>query len=75
MGSIPESGRSPGEGNGTHSIYSIDGTAWQTTVDGITKSDMTEQLSMHAHKHYMCIHTHVLVHREVKMLEENKKKS
>ena len=43
LGSIPGSGRSPGEGNGNTLQYSclgnpMDGGAWQTTVHGITKS-------------------------------------
>ena len=43
LGSIPGSGRSPGEGNGKPLQYpclenSMDGGAWQTTVHGIIKS-------------------------------------
>ena len=43
QGSIPGSGRSPGEGNGTPLQYSclenpMEGGAWQATVHGITKS-------------------------------------
>ena len=43
LGSIPESGRSPGEGNGNPLQYScpenpMDRGAWWTTVHGITKS-------------------------------------
>ena len=42
-GSIPGSGRSPGEGNGTPLQYSclenpMDGGAWWATVHGLTKS-------------------------------------
>ena len=42
-GSIPGSGRLPGEGNGTPLQYSclgnpMDGGAWQATVSGVTKS-------------------------------------
>ena len=42
-GSIPCSGRSPGEGNGNPLQYSCwqnstDRRAWQTTVHGVTKS-------------------------------------
>ena len=42
-GSIPGSGRSPGEGNGTPLQYSclenpMDGGAWQATVHGVAKS-------------------------------------
>ena len=48
LGSIPRSGRSPGEGNGNPLQYSglenpIDGGACQATVHGICKeSDRTE---------------------------------
>ena len=43
LGSIPELGRSPGEGNGYPLQYSglknpMDGGAWQVTVQGVTKS-------------------------------------
>ena len=43
IGSIPGSGRSPGEGNGKpFSILAIDRGAWQATVHGVTKeSDRT----------------------------------
>ena len=42
-GSIPESGRSPGEGNGSSLQYSclghpMDGGAWQAIVHGVAKS-------------------------------------
>ena len=42
-GSIPGSGRSPGEGNGNPLHYSclgkpMDGEAWQATVHGVAKS-------------------------------------
>ena len=46
MSSIPEWGRSPGEGNGNQLQYSclgnpMDRGAWQTTIHGVTKeSDM-----------------------------------
>ena len=51
MGLISGLGRSPGEGNGyllQHSCLenSMNRGAWQDTVHGITKSDMTEQLSL-----------------------------
>ena len=47
MGSIPESGRSPGEGNGNPLQYSclenpLDRGAWWAIVRGVTESDMTE---------------------------------
>ena len=43
LGSIPGSGRSPGEGNGNPLQYSclenpMDGGAWWATVHGVTKS-------------------------------------
>ena len=43
LGSIPESGRSPGEGNGSLLQYSclenpMDRGAWRPTVHGVTKS-------------------------------------
>ena len=47
LGSIPASGRSPGEGNGNPLQYSflentMDRGAWQATVHGVAKeSDMT----------------------------------
>ena len=50
LGSIPGSGRSPGEGNGHPLKYfclknSMDGGAWWATVHGVTNSQMlTEQL-------------------------------
>ena len=50
MGSIPGSGRSPGEGNGNPFQYSclgnlMDSGTWQATVHGIAESETTEQLS------------------------------
>ena len=43
LGSIPGSGRSPGEGNGSSLQYSclgnpMDRGAWQATVHGVSKS-------------------------------------
>ena len=43
LGSVPGSGRSPGEGNGTPLLYSclenpMDGGAWWATVHGVAKS-------------------------------------
>ena len=51
-GLIPESGRSPGEGNGRQLQYScpenpMDRGAWWATVHRVTKSQT--QLSTHAH--------------------------
>ena len=51
-GSVPGSGRSPGEGYGNPLQYSslgnpMDRGAWQVTVHGITKeSDTTERLTL-----------------------------
>ena len=47
LGSIPGLGRSPGGGNGNPLQYSclenpMDRGAWQATVHGVTKSDMTD---------------------------------
>ena len=47
VSSIPGSGKSPGEGNGNQLQYSCpenskDQGAWQATVHGVTKLDMTE---------------------------------
>ena len=51
LGSIPGSGRSPGEGNGTPLQYSclenpMDRGAWRATVHGVAES--LTQLSTHA---------------------------
>ena len=51
-GSIPGSGKSPGEGNGNPLQYSclgnpMDRGSWWATVHGVAESDMTEQLHFH----------------------------
>ena len=53
-GSIPVSGRSPGEGHGNPLQYSylenpMDSGAWQATVPGVTKSQ-TLHARAHTHK-------------------------
>ena len=50
LGSISESGRSPGEGNGNPLQYSclensMDRGTWPAVVHGITELDMTYQLT------------------------------
>ena len=47
LGSVPGSGRSPGEGNGYPLLYSclknsMDRGAWGATIHRVIKSDMTE---------------------------------
>ena len=61
-GSIPGSGRSPGEGNGNPLQYyclenSLGRGAWQATVNGVAKSQTwLKQLSMHVHTHARSSH-------------------
>ena len=62
-GSIPVSGRSPGEGNGNVFQYSclenpMDRGAWRATVHGVAKSQIgLKRLSTHA-----CTYIHIYVH-------------
>ena len=60
MGSVPGSGRSPGEGKGSPFQYSclenlMDGGAWQTAIQGVANSQT--QLS-----DWACAHTHTHTH-------------
>ena len=59
LGSIPGSGRSPGEGNGNPLQCSclenpMDGGAWWATVHGVAKS-LTRLERLHFHFHFICI--------------------
>ena len=45
MGSIPGSGRSPGEGNGNPLQYPMDREAWQATVTEVSKDSLWLQKS------------------------------
>ena len=54
VGSIPGSGRSPGEGNGNPLQYSclensVDVRAWQALVHGVAESNVIERTHIHAH--------------------------
>ena len=60
LGSIPRSGRSPGEGNGNPLQYSclensMDSGAWQATVYGVAKSQT--RLSDFTSLHFTSFHT------------------
>ena len=69
-GSIPWSGRSPGEGNGNPLHYSclenpMDGGAWWATVHGVAKfwtqlSDFTLTFHFHALEKEVATHSNVL---------------
>ena len=55
LGSIPGSGRSPGEGNGNPLQYPclenpMDGGAWWATVHGVEKSDFTFTFKLNVFK-------------------------
>ena len=57
MGSIPGSGRSPGEGHGNLLHSCLDRGAWQAAVDEITKSwTRLNRLSTHAHTYLLTYH-------------------
>ena len=82
MGSIPESGRSPGEGNGyplqCSCLSSMDRGGWWTTVHRVTKeSDMTEWLSVCTCTCTTHTHTHIFPlrdNREAPVSTKKKKK-
>ena len=64
-GSIPGSGRSPGEGNGTPLQYSclgnpMDRGAWRAIVYGVKKS--WTRLSVHAYIHMFILLYSLLIH-------------
>ena len=69
-GSIPGSGRSPGEGNGNPLQYSclespMDGGAWKAAVHGVAEgrtqlSDFTFTFHFHALEKEMATHSSVL---------------
>ena len=73
VGSIPESGRSPGEGNGNPLQYSclenpMDGGAWWATVHEVAKSrtrlsNITLTFHFHALEKEMATHSSVLAWR------------
>ena len=73
MGSIPGSGKSPGEGNGNPLLYSclenpMDGGAWKAVVHGVAEgrtrlSDFTFTFHSHALKKEMATHSNVLAWR------------
>ena len=70
LGSIPGSGRSPGEGNGNPLQYSclenpMDGGAWWAAVHGVAKSqtrlsDFTFTFHFHALEEEMATHSSIL---------------
>ena len=59
LGSIPGSGRSPGEGNGNPLQHfclenPMDGGAWWATVHRVAESDTTDWLHFYSHFHFAC---------------------
>ena len=75
LGSIPGSGRSPGEENGNPLQHSCmenakDRGAWWATVYGVTESDTTEQLSLHFFTSNTHTHTHTQLYEIIWSLTE-----
>ena len=67
LGSIPESGRSPGEGNSNPIMYScLDRGAWLATVHGVAKTQLSDNFFF-----YIC--SLGLKHPSLKMVEEEDK--
>ena len=69
LGSIPGLGRSTGKGNGYSLQYSclensMDRTAWQITVHGVTELDTTEQPSFPL--------SYIYIEREYKIKREKR---
>ena len=65
LGSIPGSGRSPGEGNGNPLQYSylenhMDRGAWQATVHKVAKSQTQPSIPLYIHSHIFCIQHYVV---------------
>ena len=66
MGSIPESGRSPGEGNGNPLQYPglenpMDKGAWRATVHRVAELDETERLTLSLLNSYVLIYKKVIL--------------
>ena len=67
LGSIPGSGRSPGEGSGNPLQYAclenpMEREAWWATVHGVTKSQT--RLSDFTHSHMYVINTYTYAHTQ-----------
>ena len=65
-GFVPQSGRSPGEGNGNPLQYSclknsMDKVAWQATVLGVAKSRLLFEHTQHTQRKFVCISWSVLI--------------
>ena len=67
MGSIPESGRSPGGGHGNQLQYSclenpMDRGAWRATVHGVAKSQTLLNNRAHTHTETACLYLPPKIH-------------